>query len=58
MKFFIILFVFVGPGQLQMSGEKEVPTLEACINEAYQINETRSIIYNAACVPLKKDKML
>lgn len=58
MKFFIMLFIIVGPGQMKMAGEKEVPTIEACIAEAYEINVSNSIIYNAACVPLKKDKML
>lgn len=58
MKFFIMLFIIAGPGQLKMAAEKEVPTMEACIAEAYEINVSNSIIYNAACVPLKKDKML
>jgi len=57
MKFFIMLFVIVGPSQMKMAGEKEVPTMEACIAEAYQINVSNSIMYNAACVPLKKDML-
>jgi|DEB0MinimDraft_10_1074344.scaffolds.fasta_scaffold32140_2 hypothetical protein len=57
MKFFIMLFVIVGPSQMKMAGEKEVPTMEACIAEAYEINVSNSIMYNAACVPLKKDML-
>jgi len=57
MKFFIMLFVIVGPSQIKMAGEKEVPTMEACIAEAYEINVSNSIMYNAACVPLKKDML-
>ena len=57
MKFFIMLFIIVGPNQMKMAGEKEVPTIEACIAEAYEINVSKSIMYNAACVPLKKDML-
>ena len=58
MKFFIILFVFAAPGILQVKGEKTVETKEQCVKEAYEINNDNSIPFNAACIPVMKDKMI
>jgi len=58
MKFFIILFVFAAPGILQVKGEKAVETQEQCVQEAYKINIDGNVPFNAACIPVQKDKMI